>query len=118
MLEECGPGGEVALLARLSWALLDAVQVRMSQLRSAGPEGMVRDYRDASILVGHRVCVFSEPAQETPADRGSLVACGGLLDIGSGLELVLEGVREPITKGRVAYEEDCRRMGWMPDEGR
>lgn len=118
MVEECGPGCEAELLGRLSWALLDAVEERMAQLCSAGPEGMIRDYRDASILIGHRVCVFSEPAEETPEGRGSLVASGGLRNIGSGLELALEGVQEPITKGRVAYEEDCLRMGWMPDEGR
>ena len=43
--------------------------------------------------------VYSDPMDGSP----QITAQGKVLDIGENLELYLEGFRDPVTRGRIAY---------------
>jgi biotin-(acetyl-CoA carboxylase) ligase len=101
------------LLASLSRQLLDCVQARLAQLYRDGQASLVQNYRQASILTGRRICIFSEREDGSDDVPGTLLGRGVITDIGEGLELLLDGVSGPITRGRAALEVDCIRQGWF-----
>lgn len=96
------PGGYlVELLGRLRhWT---------SRLAVEGTRPLLERYREASCILGRAVRVYEDgPGLEgTGLDARTLLARGVVEAIGDELELVLSGRREPITRGRLAFEEDC-----------
>jgi BirA family biotin operon repressor/biotin-[acetyl-CoA-carboxylase] ligase len=103
--------GTAATLAEATVCVLQAVGRRVSEAVAAGPATLIAAYRDASLVIGREVCVFEDPPRE--AGAGGRPACirGTVRGIGDDLSLVLEGVAEPVTSGRLAFAEDCLRFG-------
>lgn len=107
-LADAGTG---ATLAEATTCVLSAVGRRLREATAAGPATLLGPYRDASLVIGREVCVFEEAARE--AGSGPRTACirGRVRGIGADLSLLLEGVEEPVTHGRLAFAEDCLRFG-------
>jgi len=103
--------GAAATLAEAAVCVLAAVGWRVSEAAEAGAAALLAAYRDASLVVGREVCVFEDPAPE--AGVGHRPACirGSVRGIGADLSLILEGALEPVTRGRLAFAEDCLRFG-------
>ena len=99
--------GAAATLAEALTCLLAAVGWRVSEAAEAGAATLLAAYRDASLVVGREVCVFEDPAQ-----AAGVPACirGTVRGIGADLSLILEGAPEPVTRGRLAFAEDCLRF--------
>ena len=57
-------------------------------------------YRTRSIVIGRNVKIMSDPIDGS----SELIAEGKVKAIGDNLELFLEGVDEPITKGRLILQ--------------
>jgi len=100
--------GTTATLAEAAACVLAAVGWRVNEAAEAGAASLLAAYRDASLVVGREVCVF-----EDPAEGAGVPACirGTVRGIGADLSLILEGVPEPVTRGRLAFAEDCLRFG-------
>jgi BirA family biotin operon repressor/biotin-[acetyl-CoA-carboxylase] ligase len=63
-----------------------------------GRSGRLLDvYRRRSLIIGRKVKIISDP-QDGPKRE---IAAGKVLEIGDNLELILEGVKEPVTSGRL-----------------
>jgi BirA family biotin operon repressor/biotin-[acetyl-CoA-carboxylase] ligase len=103
--------GTTATLAEAAVCVLAAVGWRVSEAAEAGSATLLAAYRDASLVIGREVCVFEDPAGE--AGVGHRPACirGIVCGIGADLSLILEGVQEPVMRGRLAFAEDCLRFG-------
>jgi BirA family biotin operon repressor/biotin-[acetyl-CoA-carboxylase] ligase len=100
--------------ARTTWteaalAVLAALGRRMVDLVSNGPAALVEAYREASLAIGREVCIFADPDSPAPTARGrpTPMLRGVVRGIGSDLSLTLEGVKAPVTGGRLAFAEDC-----------
>jgi len=77
--------------------VIDALEGRYRTLRDAGPGPLLEDYRRRCLVLGRRVSVRGETSEEGAEE----IATGRVTGIGDGLELHLEGVAEPVTKGRL-----------------
>ena len=94
-------------------AVLEALGRRMSEIVGAGSAGVLDAYRDASLVVGREVCVFEEePAdgESSPGRPPLLLHRGVVRGIRPDLALVLEGQGTPVTRGRLAFAENCRSV--------
>jgi BirA family biotin operon repressor/biotin-[acetyl-CoA-carboxylase] ligase len=103
--------GPAATLAEATVCVLQAVGRRVSEAVAAGPATLLAAYRDASLVIGREVCVFADPPREAGAGRRPACIRGTVRGIGADLSLILEGVQEPVTRGRLAFAEDCLRFG-------
>lgn len=103
------PGGGDLNLPDVFRALLTALADRCQELQDRGPEPLFNAYRSASLVLGRRVCIWSEEVSE-PADHAGWpppLAEGVVEDIAPDLSLRLRGYREPVTKGRLALADVC-----------
>ncbi len=103
-------GTRVALTAALL-CVLAALGRRMRDVVVHGPGALLEAYRDASLVIGRDVCVFEDPASAESGSRPSPILRGTVRDITADLSLILEGVAAPVSSGRLAFAEDCRRLG-------
>jgi BirA family biotin operon repressor/biotin-[acetyl-CoA-carboxylase] ligase len=62
---------------------------------------LIEFYRERSVVLGRKVRVFSDPLKGEP----EMMAAGKVVHIGENLELYLEGVTKPVTRGRLIMEE-------------
>jgi biotin-(acetyl-CoA carboxylase) ligase len=82
-------------------ALLDALRRNYALLLSDGATPLLDAYRRHSVIIGQRVRIISDDvAAELPADP-AILAEGRVTGIGDALELYLEGVEAPVTRGRL-----------------
>ena len=90
-------------------AVLNALARRVAEVARGGPTGLLDAYRDASVVIGREVCVFPDTEHgETPVGSWSSSVVRGIVrDIAADLSLVLEGAEAPVTRGRLAFAEDC-----------
>jgi biotin-[acetyl-CoA-carboxylase] ligase BirA-like protein len=63
-------------------------------------------YRERSMILGRRVSI----RLDDPGFESEIIAAGRVRGIGESLELYLEGVSEPVWKGRLVLEDDERDM--------
>jgi biotin-(acetyl-CoA carboxylase) ligase len=74
-----------------------------------GPDALVAAYRSASLVIGREVCIWDEAA--TDCHPGAALpppsVKGIVSDIGPDLSLWLEGIAEPVKKGRLAFAENA-----------
>jgi BirA family biotin operon repressor/biotin-[acetyl-CoA-carboxylase] ligase len=82
-------------------------QLYLSLLRE-GRKPILDAYRSLSTIIGREVCVFEDPIDaEGPngPSSGVLIARGIVNDLGPDLALHIEGRRDPVTRGRLAFVE-------------
>jgi biotin-(acetyl-CoA carboxylase) ligase len=108
-------GAASATWADAGVAVLSALGRRMTEVERGDHEALLGAYRDASLVIGREVCVFadSEPGETAVGARPVPVLCGTVRAIAADLSLVLEGVEAPVTSGRLAFVEDCARLGLL-----
>jgi BirA family biotin operon repressor/biotin-[acetyl-CoA-carboxylase] ligase len=106
--------GVRATWAEAALAVLGAVGRRLVALAREGPSSLLEAYRAASLVVGREVCIFPDASEALPTSVAVPLARGTVLGIGPDLSLTLEGVETPVTTGRLAFAEDCRRH---PEDG-
>jgi len=104
--------------ARVTWddaaaALLAALGRRLTELVGHGPAALLDAYRDASLVIGREVRVFtdSEPGETPVGAPPAPILRGTVRGIAADLSLILDGVEAPVTGGRLAFAEDCARFG-------
>ena len=88
-----------AILARL----LESLAKRHAQLLEHGPGALHADYVRRSCVIGRVVEVWEETAGER--DDAQLIAAGRVADILSDLSLRLDGVAEPVRRGRLIFAD-------------
>jgi len=85
--------------------LLDALARNYGRLIDGEYEGLLDRYRDRSIVIGREVAVCREEAGAEP----NIVAQGCVTGLGNRLELLLDGVNEPINRGRLILDPAPRQ---------
>ena len=105
--------GASATWAEAAESVLAASGRRMTELAQDGPAALLAAYRDASLVIGRDVCVFSDALPgETPVEsRPTPILRGTVRGIAADLSLTLEGVETPVASGRLAFVEDCAPFG-------
>lgn len=86
-----------APLSTVLTRLLEALDRNYRQLAGGGYSTLLRRYRARSLVVGSEVTICSEDSGPRP----SVVAHGRVTGIGDDLELFLEGLEEPVSRGRL-----------------
>lgn len=102
-LSRPAPAAEPEPLLR---ALAAALHERSEQLRREGAGPLVEAYRQRSTVVGQRVVVYEDRLDGTP---GPVLTRGRVSGIGERLELWIEGAERPLTRGRLAFEDEGGR---------
>ncbi len=87
-------------LPRLLFALLECLWLGVEALLDGHASEWVERYRRRSVVVGRMVRIDPEEEADASAD-GSALATGRVLALTDDLGLVLEGVPEPVRRGRV-----------------
>ena len=107
------PAGRGVRVDGLALALLEALSLRIAELREAGPLPVVRAYRRACGDIGRRIGVWAEgtPDAADPKDLPPPVAAGRLLSLTDSLSLVIEGASSCISSGRLAHLDRPRAAG-------
>ncbi len=84
---------------------LRAISTRLIQVRNDGPKQLLQAYRDRNLIVGRRVIIWPDNAESSPAagTNQAPLAEGVVLAIGPDLSITIEGLAEPITRGRLAF---------------
>jgi biotin-(acetyl-CoA carboxylase) ligase len=94
-------------------ALLSAALAAFARLAaaavSAGPGVLFPEYRRRSAVLGEEVRIYPEGGEDR--HPGSPLARGVVEDLRPDLSLVLRGRPEPVDRGRLAFEKDCRALG-------
>jgi biotin-(acetyl-CoA carboxylase) ligase len=103
VLEELRGTSARAAPAPLLAALAASLRDRAEQLRREGPEPLVADYRGCSTVVGREGVLYEDRLDGTP---GEVLARGRVVGIGPRLELWMEGVGKPLTRGRLSILDD------------
>jgi biotin-(acetyl-CoA carboxylase) ligase len=104
--------GTSVTLADALTCVLAAVGERVCELVEEGPGSLLDAYRAASLVIGREVCVFEDRAAgAAPAASGPPPLRGTVRGIADDFSLILEGVETPVTSGRLAFAESCRRFG-------
>jgi BirA family biotin operon repressor/biotin-[acetyl-CoA-carboxylase] ligase len=106
-------GAEVALPDLFTSVLTAFGEPYLGFVRG-GPAALFEAYRDDSLVIGREVCIWEDSASERvpgepwppPLVRGTVTG------IAPDLSLSLSGVPEPVTKGRLAFAESCRGLGF------
>lgn len=68
-------------------------------LLSGRSDRLLDTYRQRSMVVGRRVKVISD----APSGPSEELAAGRIKAIGENLELFLDGVKDPVTRGRLVF---------------
>ena len=100
-------------LAGFTWCLLGRLAERYRVLLEEGPAGLLQSYREASCVVGRRVRVWDESA-DLLGVKGTWpppLAAGIVTSVEPDLSIRIDGRENPVVKGRLALEEDCRMLG-------
>jgi BirA family transcriptional regulator, biotin operon repressor / biotin---[acetyl-CoA-carboxylase] ligase len=85
-------------------SLLDALASRYEGLLIHGFGPLLARYRERSTVLGRRVRVSEDVADEVPR----IFASGRVRAIGDGLELLLDGVDRPVRRGRLVASDDLQ----------
>ncbi|MEE2947274.1 MAG: biotin--[acetyl-CoA-carboxylase] ligase [Verrucomicrobiota bacterium] len=101
-LRELAPDILITLPAMLS-GLLDSLAKRYQQLLVHGPSALHDDYLRHSCVIGRHVEVWEETAGEQ--DEAKRLTAGRVADILPDLSLQLEGVAEPVRRGRLIFAD-------------
>jgi BirA family biotin operon repressor/biotin-[acetyl-CoA-carboxylase] ligase len=103
-------------LETLTDALLRSIAARTRQLLADGSRPLLDGYRAASVIVGRAVRVYPEGIDdEAPPERWPPpLATGVVRGIRDDLSLEIEGHPEPVSRGRLAFEEACAAHGLPP----
>ena len=74
-----------------------------------GPRSLFEDYRASSLVIGREVCIWEDGTVEAAASASypPPLVRGIVRDINPDLSLVLQGVEQPVTRGRLAFAEHC-----------
>lgn len=104
--------------ARVTWdaaavAVLAALGRRLAVLVESGPGPLLDAYRGASVVIGREVCILPdpEPGGTAVAERPAATLRGIVRGIAADLSLVVDGIDAPVTRGRLAFAEDCTGFG-------
>jgi BirA family transcriptional regulator, biotin operon repressor / biotin---[acetyl-CoA-carboxylase] ligase len=97
-LRGAGPNPGVVETAQVLHSLLHRLAALYDRLLDAGPGPILEAYRARSMVLGREVLV-TDDGEDTATPR--IVAGGRVSAIGDGLELVLEGRPDPVTRGRL-----------------
>jgi len=91
--------GEKAVLDQrhILSTLLDRLSANYEVLLKGQWRQLLEAYRKRSVVVGRRVRILSDPEDDIQEELGS----GKVLAIGDSLELWLDGIEEPVKKGRL-----------------
>lgn len=93
-------------LGTLACELLDRLESGLSGIAKHGPAEVLATYRRLAGGIGRNVTIWPDDADRhldaTPLARGRLIA------INDDLTLQLEGHGEPVTRGRLAYDQNSR----------
>jgi len=103
------PGaGPISLRAALV-CTLDALAERYRALLAKGPEDLFRAYRRDSLVIGRRVRIWPEgiPESEPPEAWPEPIARGVVREVRPDLTLEIEGLPDPVHRGRLAFETVC-----------
>ncbi len=71
-----------------------------SELSKDGPEPVYDQYRQHSVVLGQTVAIWPDDAAD-PSDSRLPLHQGKLLEIRPDLSLLIEGVAQPVTEGRL-----------------
>ena len=96
-------------LAAAFHAILAEISCLWSRFVGEGPRSLFEDYRASSLVVGREVCIWEEGIDATSkvASYPPPLFRGIVRDINPDLSLVLQGVEQPVTRGRLAFAEHC-----------
>jgi BirA family biotin operon repressor/biotin-[acetyl-CoA-carboxylase] ligase len=97
-LREFMPDPAGCSVGRALAALLAALDRNYQRLASGDDAGVLRRYRDRSIVVGREVAVCSEQSGSNPVARGRVIG------LGEHLELLIEGHERPFFSGRLVLD--------------
>jgi BirA family biotin operon repressor/biotin-[acetyl-CoA-carboxylase] ligase len=107
----------VTSLGRAHDEVLDAVLAsladRSKELIRNGPAAVVNAYREAAVIVGRRVRIFEEGIEEDAPveDWPAPTEVGTITSIEPDLTLRLEGHTEPVSRGRLAFDDAFPETG-------
>ena len=96
-------------LPRLLGLLIEELDAGVDELVAHGPQELLTRYRESADFLGRQVCIW--PEQGTAAPTDSAPVRGRVVELLPDLSLRLEGVAEPVSRGRLVYEETCHRPG-------
>jgi hypothetical protein len=86
--------------------LLGGIEEHYHSLVNDGPRSVLEAYRSYSLVIGREVCIFEDPIQDDPLDAAGpecLIARGVVKDILPDLTLQIDGVSEPLARGRLVF---------------
>jgi len=110
-LNEAPGVGRISLRDMLP-AVLATIAERYRNVRAAGPGSLLEEYRRGSLIIGRQVRIWTEEAASGPEEAWPApLAAGVVRTISADLSLLIEGRNDPVTKGRLAFEEVCRNRG-------
>lgn len=101
-----GAGARVTVVA-VFIEILNRIAELFGALEARGPGEVFELYRSASVVIGRDVCLWEESADESEpgAPLPPPTIRGRVLDIAPDLSLLIEGQKEPISRGRLAFAE-------------
>ena len=90
-------------------AILAEIARLWSRFVGEGPRSLFEEYRDSSLVVGREVCIWEEGIDTTLeiASYPPPFVRGVVRDINPDLSLALQGVEQPVTRGRLAFADHC-----------
>ena len=80
-------------------SLLNNISKNYQLLINNGYNKILEEYRKRSIIIGKEINIYSDPADGAP----KVIASGKVNRIGENLELFLEGIQDPINRGRIKF---------------
>lgn len=86
--------------------LLAGIEQLCRTLVHSGPPSVLEAYRSCSLVIGREVCIFEDSIQDEPRDAPGpecLIARGVVRDILPDLTLRIDGVPEPVGRGRLVF---------------
>lgn len=95
-------------------ALLEALDRNYRVLLAEGFDPLLDRYRERSLVLGRDVTLYSEDSER----ERRVLAEGRVRALGEGLELYLEGRREPVRAGRLVLDELIPLVTTMADHRR
>ncbi|MBU2054038.1 MAG: biotin--[acetyl-CoA-carboxylase] ligase [Proteobacteria bacterium] len=100
-------------LAKLLPNLLRELNGLYELLLTDGFLPLVEAYREYAVIVGRSVRIWQDAADSSAEELRTIppLRRGVVTAIGDDLSLILADSQAPVIRGRLAYEEDCRRYG-------
>ena len=86
--------------------LLAGIERLCRSLVHNGPPSVLEAYRSYSLVIGREVCIFEDSIEDEPRDAAGpecLIARGVVRDILPDLTLHIDGVSEPVARGRLVF---------------